>query len=53
MKKIEKKVNRSFTNATPGVLDKVRENCNAAQYSSVSARAKRPQNLMWKVATCA
>lgn len=53
MKKIEKKVNRSFTNATPDVLDKVKENCNTAQYSSVSARAKRPQNLMWKVATCA
>ncbi|MGN1066758.1 MAG: PepSY domain-containing protein, partial [Candidatus Fimimonas sp.] len=50
MKKIEKRVNKAFTNATPNNFERVAQDCQRTpQQTAVSSR----QGMFWKVSTCA
>ncbi|MGN1039846.1 MAG: PepSY domain-containing protein [Candidatus Fimimonas sp.] len=50
MKKIEKRVNKAFTNATPNNFERVAQDCQRTpQQTAVRSR----QGMFWKVSTCA
>ena len=50
MKKIEKRVNKAFTNATPNNFERVAQDCQRTpQQTAVRSR----QSIFWKVSTCA